>query len=62
MMRHLPLAHILGVPIEETIGSFGPALVVALVAAVATLRARFRVIRSRIGDTRSREAGATERR
>jgi hypothetical protein len=59
---HLVLAHVLGLPIEETIGSFGPVLVVALAAAAATLRARFRVMRSRIGDTRSRKAGATERR
>jgi hypothetical protein len=32
-------AHVGGLPIEETVGSFGPALLVALGAAAARLRA-----------------------
>jgi hypothetical protein len=44
----LPFAHIAGVPIEETVGSFGPALLVASGAAAAKLRARYlRLRRSR---------------
>jgi hypothetical protein len=39
-MMDLPLAHIAGIPVEETIGSFGPALLIALGAAMATLRLR----------------------
>ena len=34
-------AHIGGVPIEETLASFGPALLVALGAMAAKLRARY---------------------
>jgi hypothetical protein len=33
------IAHIAGVPIEEMVGSFGPALLVAVGAAAAKLRA-----------------------
>jgi hypothetical protein len=40
-----PLAHVAGVPIEETLVSFGPALVVALTVATAALRARYRRMR-----------------
>jgi len=36
----IPLAHIFGIPVEETLGSYGPALLVAIGAAVAALRAR----------------------
>ena len=35
-----PIAHIGGLPIEETLASFGPALVVAFGVAWARLRAR----------------------
>jgi hypothetical protein len=41
----LPFAHVAGIPVEETIGAFGPALLVALGAATATLRARWRLVR-----------------
>ena len=41
------LAHIGGIPIEETLGSLGPALVVGLGVAWANLRARLRRARSR---------------
>jgi hypothetical protein len=43
----LPCAHIGGVPIEETLGSFGPALLIALGAVAAKLRARLLRMRSR---------------
>ena len=46
-MIHVPLAHIGGIPVEETVGSLGPALLIALGAAVATVRARFRGMPSR---------------
>ena len=37
-----PVAHVGGIPIEEAIGSFGPALVVGVGLAWATLRDRLR--------------------
>lgn len=46
------LAHMGGLPIEETIGLFGPALLAGLGAALATVRARVRAMRS------NEEAGA----
>ena len=42
-----PLAHVAGLPIEETLASFGPALLVAVGVAWAQLRARLRLLRSR---------------
>jgi hypothetical protein len=41
------IAHVGGLPIEETLGSFGPALLVAVGVAWAKLRARLRQLRSR---------------
>src|SRR5215207_9736363 len=41
----LPLAHVGGIPVEETVGMIGPALLVALGAATATVRARWRRVR-----------------
>jgi hypothetical protein len=41
-MISAPIAHIGGVPIEETLGSLGPALLVAFGVAWAQLRARVR--------------------
>jgi hypothetical protein len=41
------LAHIAGLPIEETVGSFTPALLLALGAASATLRSRLHRLRDR---------------
>ena len=38
----IPLAHIAGMPVEETIASLGPALLLTFGAASATLRARLR--------------------
>ena len=36
----MTLAHVGGIPVEETIGALGPALLVVLGAASAALRAR----------------------
>jgi hypothetical protein len=48
-MISAPLAHIGGIPIEETLASFGPALLVAFGVAWAQLRARLRPVHSRAG-------------
>jgi hypothetical protein len=42
-----PLAHVAGLPIEETLGSLGPAVLVAFGVTWAQLRARLRRVRSR---------------
>jgi hypothetical protein len=42
----IPFAHIAGMPVEETIASLGPALLLTLGAASATLRARLRRARA----------------
>jgi hypothetical protein len=41
----LPLAHIAGIPVEETIGTFGPAIVIAVAALTARLRGIVRKLR-----------------
>ena len=41
-----PLAHMGGIPIEETIGPLGPALLAGLGIAWANVRARLRAMRS----------------
>ena len=46
-MINLPLAHVGALPIEETLGSFGPALLVAVGVAWAQLRTR--LCRARYG-------------
>ena len=46
-MIGVPFAHVGGLPIEETLGSFGPALLVGFGVAWAQLRARLRRVRSR---------------
>jgi hypothetical protein len=43
----LPSAHVGGIPIEETLASFGPAILLVLGTAAATLRGRLRRMRSR---------------
>jgi hypothetical protein len=50
----IPIAHVGGIPIEETLGSFGPALLLGLGVAWAKLRARLRDV---IATGRPREAG-----
>ena len=42
----LPGGHIAGIPIEETIGAYGPALVLLFGAAMVTLRARLNRVRA----------------
>jgi len=44
-----PFAHIGGVPVEETLGAFGPALLVAFGVAWTQLRALLRPVRARAG-------------
>jgi hypothetical protein len=56
-MISLPLAHIGGLPIDETLGSLGPALLVAFGAASANLRARLRRVRSRASTQPPRKNG-----
>ena len=46
-MTTLPVAHVGGIPVEETLGSWGPALLVAAGAASAKLSARRRRLRKR---------------
>ena len=46
-MSGLPVGHVAGVPIEETLASFGPALLLAAGAVSAKLSARFRSLRAR---------------
>lgn len=41
----VPVAHIAGIPVEETLGAFGPALVMILGAATISMRARWRRLR-----------------
>jgi hypothetical protein len=52
------VAHVGGVPIEETLGLYGPALLLALGAASARVRARVR--RSRGGHDRGRRRAVRE--
>jgi hypothetical protein len=59
-MISAPFAHIGGIPIEETLGSLGPALLVAFGVAWAQLRARLRPVRSRA--SAPQEGGAQCRR
>ena len=55
-MISAPFAHIGGIPLEETLGSLGPALLVAFGVAWAQLRARLRPVRSRARARRKRAA------
>ena len=58
-MIGVPFAHVGGVPIEETLGSFGPALLVGIGVAWAHLRARLRPVRARASEHASpRKKGA----
>ena len=60
-MISAPFAHIGAIPIEETLGSLGPALLVAFGVAWAQLRARLRPVRSR-ASAPPQEGGAQCRR
>jgi hypothetical protein len=47
---NLPCGHVAGFPIEEALASFGPVLLLAGGAALATLRARLRRVRRAGGE------------
>jgi hypothetical protein len=55
-MIGVPVAHVGGIPIEETLGSLGPALLVGFGVAWANLRARLRRVRSRASAPRKKAA------
>ena len=55
-MTSAPFAHIAGIPIEETLGSLGPALLVGFGVAWGNLRARLRPVRSRASAPRRKAA------
>jgi hypothetical protein len=44
-MMGVPMAHVAGIPIEETIGVYGPAVLLAFGAAWTIVRARCRRLR-----------------
>jgi hypothetical protein len=50
----VPTAHVGGIPIEETLGSLGPALLVGFGLAWAKLRARLRRLRFRATEPSAR--------
>ena len=54
-MTGAPFAHVGGIPIEETLGSLGPALCVGCGVAWATLRARLLRARSRVREYPARD-------
>ena len=56
-MISVPLAHVGGIPIEETLGSLGPALLVGFGVAWATLRACLRRVRQGARRPLGREDG-----
>jgi hypothetical protein len=53
------LAHIGGLPVEEAVASFGPALLAAFGAAAARLRARLLRTRSRAASQGAARAGTS---
>lgn len=58
----IPFAHIGGIPVEETLASLGPVLLLVLGAASASLRARLRRLRgsvhARSGRKQARAVGS----
>jgi hypothetical protein len=56
-MSSLPLAHVGAIPIEETLGTLGPALLVGLGVTWTKLGARLRTVRSRASAHASRTSG-----
>jgi hypothetical protein len=56
---NVPFAHLGALPIEETLGSFGPAFLVAVGVAWAQLRARLRRTRARAGAQAAVQEGDT---
>jgi hypothetical protein len=57
----LPFAHMGGIPLEETLASLGPALLVAFGAAWSRLRARLRGVCSRAAHDHPRKLGRAAR-
>ena len=57
-MISAPFAHVGGIPIEETLGSFGPALLVCLGVAWANLRSRLGRVRAHTSRARQRARSA----
>jgi hypothetical protein len=55
------IAHVGGIPIEETLGMYGPALLLALGAASARVRARLRRVRGPVATVGSRKARSGRR-
>jgi hypothetical protein len=49
-----PLAHVAGMPIEETVGMYGPVLVLVAGAASAKVAIRYRQLRARRLEARAR--------
>jgi len=49
----VPLAHIAGMPIEETVAMYGPGLLLVFGAASASVGARVRRVRARRRNSRS---------
>lgn len=59
-MMGLPAAHLGGIPVEETLGSYGPALLLAAGAAAASISARFRRLREWRSKTAQRLTRSTQ--
>jgi hypothetical protein len=57
-MISVPLAHVGGIPIEETLGALGPALLVGFGAASVRLRARLLRVRPEPARRSRARAGA----
>ena len=60
-MISLPLAHVAGLPLEETLGSFTPPLLLGFGMAWANLRRRVRRLRSPPSQDAHAKQGAAER-
>jgi hypothetical protein len=54
-MIGVPIAHVAGMPIEETVGMYGPVLVLVAGAASAKVGLRFRHLRARRLEARARK-------
>jgi hypothetical protein len=53
----IPLAHVGGIPVEETVALYGPALLLAAGAATASISTRLRRLRERGGRGRGCKRG-----
>jgi hypothetical protein len=50
-----PVAHVAGVPVEETVGMYGPVLLLVAGAASAKIGIRYRNLRARRVEARARK-------